>query len=106
VNLLGNAFKFTRPTGRPRIEIRCEQGTGECLYTVNDNGVGFDPTYGDNLFKPFQRLHPTAEFEGTGIGLAIVARIVQRHGGRVWAEGQPGAGATFGFSLPTSKEET
>jgi PAS domain S-box-containing protein len=106
VNLLGNAFKFTRPADRPRIEIRCEQVDGECRYTVRDNGVGFDPAYADNLFKPFQRLHPTAEFEGTGIGLAIVARIVQRHGGRVSAEGRPGAGATFGFSLPTSKEDT
>jgi PAS domain S-box-containing protein len=104
-NLLGNAFKFTRPAGRPRIEVSSEQVDGDCRYTVNDNGVGFDPAYADNLFKPFQRLHPTAEFEGTGIGLAIVARIVLRHGGRVWAEGEPGAGATFGFSLPTGKEE-
>jgi PAS domain S-box-containing protein len=106
VNLLGNAFKFTRPADRPRIEVRSERVDGERQYSVIDNGVGFDPAYADNLFKPFQRLHPTAEFEGTGIGLAIVGRIVQRHGGRVWAEGKPGAGATFGFSLPTSKEKT
>ncbi len=103
-NLLGNAAKFTLPAERPRIEVRCEQGSGECRYTVRDNGVGFDPAYAGNLFKPFQRLHTTSEFEGTGIGLAIVARIVQRHGGRVWAEGAPAAGATFGFSLPTRME--
>jgi PAS domain S-box-containing protein len=106
VNLLGNAFKFTRPAERPRIEIRCEQGAGERRYSVTDNGVGFDAAYVDKLFQPFQRLHSTSEFEGTGIGLAIVARIVQRHGGRVWAEGASGQGATFGFSLPTGKEKT
>ena len=101
VNLLGNAAKFSRPVEAPGIEVRSERSDGECRYTVRDNGVGFDPTYVDKLFVPFSRLHPTAEFEGTGIGLAIVARIVNRHGGRVWAEGAPGAGATFGFALPT-----
>ena len=104
-NLLGNAAKFTRPIERPRIEVRCRRRGGECRYTVRDNGVGFDPAYADKLFQPFQRLHQTAEFEGTGIGLAIVARIVHRHGGQVWAESAPGEGATFGFSLP-SKELT
>jgi PAS domain S-box-containing protein len=102
-NLIDNAVKFTRPVERPRIEVRCRRREGECRYTVRDNGVGFDPAYVDNLFKPFQRLHQTAEFEGTGIGLAIVARIVHRHGGRVWAESAPGEGATFGFSLPTKE---
>lgn len=102
-NLIDNAVKFTRPLERPRIEVRSEQGDGECRYTVRDNGVGFDPAYVDNLFKPFQRLHQVSEFEGTGIGLAIVARIVHRHGGRVWAESAPGEGATFGFSLPTEE---
>ena len=99
-NLLGNAVKFTGPVEQPRIEVRCERVAGECRYTVHDNGVGFDPLYADKLFQPFQRLHSTSEFEGTGIGLAIVARIVRRHDGQVWAEGAPGAGATFGFSLP------
>ena len=99
-NLLANAVKFTRPTEGARIELRHERGPGEDLYTVRDNGVGFDPAYAGKLFEPFERLHPTSEFEGTGIGLAIVARIVQRHGGRVWAESGPGLGATFGFALP------
>jgi PAS domain S-box-containing protein len=103
-NLLGNAAKFSRSVAGPRVEVRCERGDGECRYTVRDNGVGFDPVYVDKLFKPFSRLHPTAEFEGTGIGLAIVARIVGRHGGRVWAEGTPGGGALFGFALPAERE--
>jgi hypothetical protein len=102
-NLIGNAVKFTRPMEPSRIEVRCRRRDGECRYTVRDNGVGFDPAYADKLFQPFQRLHQTSEFEGTGIGLAIVARIVHRHGGRVWAESAPGEGATFGFSLPTKE---
>ena len=105
-NLLGNAFKFTKPVAHPVIEVRSDAGPAGISYTVRDNGVGFDSTYVDRLFKPFQRLHSMAQFEGTGIGLAIVARIVQRHGGRVWAEGAPGAGALFGFSLPASVEAT
>jgi light-regulated signal transduction histidine kinase (bacteriophytochrome) len=104
VNLLGNAAKFSRPVERPRIEVRCVQDPREDRFTIHDNGVGFDSAYADKLFQPFQRLHTTTEFEGTGIGLAIVARIVGRHGGRVWAEGTPGAGATFGFALPTKTE--
>jgi light-regulated signal transduction histidine kinase (bacteriophytochrome) len=104
VNLLGNAVKFSAPVEAPRIQVRSDRIDGECRYTVRDNGVGFDPTYADKLFQPFSRLHPTAEFEGTGIGLAIVARIVGRHGGRVWAEGAPGEGALFGFSIPADKE--
>ena len=104
VNLLGNAAKFSRPVERPCIDVRCEQDPRESRFTVRDNGVGFDPVYADKLFQPFQRLHSATEFEGTGIGLAIVARIVGRHGGRVWADGAPGAGATFGFALPTETE--
>jgi len=103
-NLLGNAVKFTRPVEHATVEVRSERADGEFRFTVRDNGVGFDPAYLDKLFAPFSRLHPTAEFEGTGIGLAIVARIVTRHGGRVWADGTPGGGATFGFALPTGKE--
>jgi PAS domain S-box-containing protein len=104
VNLLGNAVKFTRPVEHATVEVRSERADGECRFTVRDNGVGFDPTYLDKLFAPFSRLHATADFEGTGIGLAIVARIVARHGGRVWAEGSPGEGALFGFSIPERLE--
>lgn len=105
-NLLANAVKFTRPMAEPHIELRHELGPGEHLYTVHDNGVGFDPAHAGKLFQPFERLHSTSEFEGTGIGLAIVARIVQRHGGRVWAESAPGLGATFGFALPDTVAAT
>jgi PAS domain S-box-containing protein len=104
-NLLGNTVKFTRPVEHPEVEIRCERGDSEYRYTVTDNGVGFDSRYADKLFQPFQRLHATSEFEGTGIGLALVARIVQRHGGRVWAEGATGKGATFGFSIPEEERQ-
>lgn len=106
LNLLGNAVKFTRPVEHAAVEVRSERRGGECRYTVRDNGVGFDPAYTDKLFAPFQRLHTASEFEGTGVGLAIVARIVQRHGGRVWAEAAPGSGALFGFSLPDKLEAT
>ena len=102
VNLLGNALKFTRGRDRPLIEVgrRAEaEGPHECAYFVRDNGPGFDPRYAHKLFKIFQRLHSTDEFEGTGIGLATVHRIVLRHGGRVWAEGDIGKGATFFFTL-------
>ncbi|MDB4960760.1 MAG: histidine kinase [Myxococcales bacterium] len=95
-NLLGNAWKFTRKRPRGRIEVG--HGADDCVF-VRDNGAGFDPTYQDKLFRPFQRLHSSTEFEGTGIGLATVHRIIHRHGGRIWAESAPGEGATFSFTL-------
>ena len=102
-NLLSNALKFTSGTASPSIEISGEELDGKTLYRVKDNGAGFDMEYAHKLFKVFQRLHSEAEFEGTGVGLALVQRIVHRHGGSVWAEGQPGEGAVFSFALP-SKE--
>ncbi len=99
-NLLSNAIKYTRPTPHPRIDVWAEELANEVHVLVHDNGVGFDMRYIDKLFRVFQRLHTASEFEGTGIGLANVRRIVERHGGRVWAHSAPGEGATFGFSLP------
>ena len=98
-NLLGNAWKFSAGRDPARIEFGMVRRHGEPAYFVRDNGVGFDPAYGERLFRPFQRLHGAGEFPGTGIGLATVQRIVHRHGGRAWADGAPGQGATFWFTL-------
>jgi len=98
-NLVGNTIKFTRKRADARIEIGREEVEGETVYYVGDNGAGFDMRYAERLFQVFQRLHRSEEFEGSGIGLANVARIVERHGGRVWAEGEVGRGATFHFTI-------
>ena len=100
LNLLGNAVKYSSRRERSVIEVTAEPGEASTVYRVTDNGVGFDPRYKDKLFGVFERLHSPDEFEGTGIGLALVKRIVARHGGQVAAEGREGAGATFSFSLP------
>jgi light-regulated signal transduction histidine kinase (bacteriophytochrome) len=103
-NLVGNAVKYTAGRAEAVIEISGEARDGERAFRVTDNGAGFDMRYADKLFGVFQRLHAADQYPGTGIGLAIVRRIVQRHGGRVWAEGELDRGATFHFTLPGAAE--
>jgi light-regulated signal transduction histidine kinase (bacteriophytochrome) len=98
-NLLENAWKFTSGTDKARIEFSVTEQDGRTVYYIKDNGVGFDPTFAGRMFLPFHRLHSDSEFEGTGIGLAIVERIIRRHGGRIWAEGEVGRGATVYFTF-------
>ena len=105
VNLLSNAVKFSAPRPPVRIEVFAEPGEQQHVYAVRDHGVGYDPRYAAKLFGVFQRLHSESEFEGTGVGLAIVKRVIERHGGRVWSESSLGNGSTFFFTLPAPERE-
>ncbi len=102
-NLIGNALKYSAKRADPKITVSGRIDNGEAVYQVEDNGAGFDMRFADNLFGVFQRLHRAEEFTGTGVGLAIVQRIVTRHGGRIWARGTPDVGACFQFAIPLSK---
>ena len=105
-NLLSNALKFTRGVQHPVIQVGSHVNGGGVTIFVRDNGVGFDSRYADKLFGVFQRLHREEDFEGTGIGLATVQRIIQRHGGEVWAESTPGQATTFYFTLEPRFQRT
>lgn len=103
-NLVGNAIKF-RSEDAPRVHISAKQDRNKWLFSVQDNGLGIDPKYKDKIFMIFQRLHSKEEYPGTGIGLAICKRIVERHGGKIWFDSNAGKGSTFYFTLPVKREE-
>ena len=103
-NLLGNAWKYSAKTPDARIEFGAVEIDGKKVFVVRDNGAGFNIDHADRLFEPFRRLHSDSEFPGTGIGLAIVKRVVEKHGGLVWGRGEPGKGAAFHFALSIDKK--
>jgi PAS domain S-box-containing protein len=104
-NLVGNALKYRKPDEAPRVHIAAERQNAEWVFSVRDNGIGFDPEHASVIFAPFKRLHTSRDYPGTGIGLAICSRIVKAHGGRIWAEAATGKGATFFFTLPVQPGE-
>ncbi|RZI98120.1 MAG: hypothetical protein EOO54_29070 [Haliea sp.] len=104
LNLVGNALKYTGEQARPVVKIGTRPDATEVVVYVQDNGVGFEMEFVSKLFRPFERLHPASQFKGSGIGLALVRQVIERHGGRVWAEATPGQGACFYFALPRSDD--
>ncbi len=102
-NLVGNAIKFRKPDAPPRVHVSARQERAEHVFAVRDEGIGIDPQYTDRIFVIFQRLHTRAEYPGTGIGLSVCKKVVERHGGRIWVRSEPGAGATFFFTLPAQR---
>jgi light-regulated signal transduction histidine kinase (bacteriophytochrome) len=105
-NLVGNGLKFRRPDLPPRIHVAARRRGPEALFTVSDNGIGIDPQYSDRVFVIFQRLHTRSEYPGTGIGLSVCKKVVERHGGRIWLESEPGVGTSFFFTLPAPEERS
>ena len=104
-NLVGNALKYRKPDDPPRVHVGAERSGAEWVFSVRDNGIGFDSAHASKIFAPFKRLHGPNEYPGTGIGLAICSRIVKAHGGRIWAKSEPGRGSTFFFTLPAQRGE-
>jgi signal transduction histidine kinase len=104
-NLITNALKFSKPGVPPTITINGVSETRQWLITITDNGIGFEPEFGEKIFIIFQRLHSVGTYPGTGIGLAICKRIVEAHGGRIWATSEPGVGSTFSFTIPRRKSD-
>jgi len=106
-NLIGNAIKFRKPDENPKIHVSAFKYNyrDEYCFSVNDNGIGMDPQFSNRIFTIFKRLHTKEEYEGTGIGLAVVKRIIERHGGFIWVESEPGKGSTFYFTLPLKRRK-